>query len=1085
MTKKQTAKTATHPVSFFKRSNTNKVTDVITLAVIVKLIRIGAYGLAEKIIKARAVFNPDDKTDYDIIKATLPAFVPHLFSGTRASKNISDYSGLVLLDYDGLTQDESEQLRDKVFATSPYCVMAFLSPSGRGVKALIFTDATDKDKAERTYYAVVRHYEALVNDCLGRVVPIDESGKDASRLCYLSYDPNIYYNPNAEPLTVHVTDTDPKPSKATKPSNLTSTGGKNYEYDVVKDIAKRHLIKIDFSSRDGNGRHGKLTNLAGLLNAGGVNVLVAETIFRDLLTAYGLQISYINEKITTALHSIYAQYHHQHGTRTLCETKTNIKTVTLNGAHIGADAVAFGALTQWIKDTPNGLIKANTGTGKTTAVLSIAFEILPTLSPDECIYFVTPCTMSAEQAYYDFIKRYPHAEPDTILAIGKKEGAEHWFSRFTPLEKAGVMGCKPSKIIIGTPDQLHRIQEQNAKVSGADAERIFYKVRYCFADEIHTAIAHTSFRDKMIAVSEMITDSGCKFFAITGTPEHFSDQVFPEQFHVIGDVLPDFDITFVTHFDGTVVLKNALEALRKGRKIIICWDSKKKAKWLSDQIAEHGYSVELINSDTKDSKAYTTLAENRRVEVDVIIGTNIIQDAVSIENEDQFDLHYIYEKTFADKNGLNAVKVRQFAARCRRNKYVPLTIYALHPTNPKPCKPNELRSQIAYAKFIAEGFEQVELGTNTNIYTQCTTARERFGKDGDDHLLTQWRKALENYYRSKTLMQFKADVERLFGINVKDPDDDDFTPCERLTDDLKEISKEAKANTEQVLNAIDSERVVNCIANVYGEKGLKKIQSTVYGDGRHADAVQAVQDLETLTGINKDRLLNSESLTIVRRLIYLRGRGFTHSEAVELVKEHISPNEWGKFKTGLTASLTALGERADNVVTAYDHSKDIKVVGAIKDYMNQNGNDLELDKLIEYLKERPDVEHWHHSRQKVAILLQSYFKAERVRINKGKGNNKKVWKVTGEMNLDYFLESNGIADTDGRIKRQCVQVRDNKYLITPKLDTNAEHPAEPERPTVEVPPPNPPQVERMNEPHQIRPTDRVVTLPFPHLFTGS
>jgi hypothetical protein len=1016
--------------SYFSKNTAQRASAIVNLNDLATLIRNGANGLSETIKQARAVYNPENKSEYDGIKKHLPAFVPHRFDGTgRKLENLTSYSGRFIGDIDGLTASEAIQVRD-YFAQSEYVEMAFLSPSGRGVKVLIKTNTTDKSQARAVFEAVTGYFEPILSKALGRKITFDGSGKDATRLCYLSYDPDLYFNAGAETFAVRTTDSAPQPTKAERTHQK---GQREYDYEFIKSTVTKHLDTRDFSPFDG-GRHGVLLSLAGLLNSGGVNYLVAETIFRDVLSAYGCEAGWIESKIKNPLHSTYVTYSDTFGTRPLCAGSTIITTAILNGTHIGTCADTYGMLLQWIRDTVKGLIKAVTGTGKTTAILSIAFELLAELRADECIYFVTPCTISAEQAHTDFIKRCPQAESDTLLAIGKKEDGESWLNAFDPLEKAGIARGKRPKIFIGTPDQLSRLHELNdkARKHGGD----FYKVRYCFADEMHTAISHTSFRVKMFAVSQCFADPDCKFFAITGTPEHFSDQIFPTQFHVTGNVLPNFHITHVVNFDATLVLNNVLKALEKGRKVVICWDNKAKAKWLQGELSARGYSVELINSDTKDGDAYKELAYERKVSADVVIGTNLIQDAVSIENEEQFDLHYVYEKTFADKHGLNPNKVRQFAARCRRNGYVPLTVYAGHPKEIKPCKQNQLKAELAYAQIIAEGFTDLELGTNANLYAVCNTAKARFFRDGTVNLLSVWRIALEKYYRSRSLDDFKADLVRLFGVPLHDPTDDDFIPSETLTDDLKELRKEYHSNTEKVLTAIDSESVVNAMVNIFGEKGLKKIRTAQYGDGRRADAVQSANDLETIAKINKAELLNSQAESIVKRLIFLREKGFTHNEAVELVKEHISPNCLRVFKTQLTASLIALGEKSDNVVTAYDLNKDAKAVKAIRDYIKANGNEILLSELSEYMKKRPDIEHWHHSKDKLAILLTAYFKTEKVRINAGEKRNKRAWKVIGEMDLAYCLESNAIKDGDGRIEKAMRQGWDIIDTIYPKRGAN-------------------------------------------------
>ena len=179
--------------SFFSSNKRQTANAILTVSELVKLLQSGANGLSETINQARAVFDPRNKDAYDAIKSKLPAFVPHRFDGVgRKLENLTSYSGIVVLDLDGLTTLEAETVRDTVFAQSEYCLLAFLSPSGRGVKALILTDATDKAKAHDTFKAVTDYFTPLVSECLKRQIRFDESGKDAPRLCYLSFDPQLH-----------------------------------------------------------------------------------------------------------------------------------------------------------------------------------------------------------------------------------------------------------------------------------------------------------------------------------------------------------------------------------------------------------------------------------------------------------------------------------------------------------------------------------------------------------------------------------------------------------------------------------------------------------------------------------------------------------------------------------------------------------------------------------------------------------------------------------------------------------------------------------------------------------------------------
>ena len=151
------------------------------------------------------------------LKKQLPGVT---WSGTfsyRASDKLLQHSGLQCGDLDELGQELS-RVREQL-QTSPRLYALFLSPSGNGLKA-VFRVRADASKHAGSYRAVEKHVRELTG------VQIDQSGKDVSRLCFLSHDPEIYVNENAqelEPLPEPVkpkasvsrsAERDSKPSKA-------------------------------------------------------------------------------------------------------------------------------------------------------------------------------------------------------------------------------------------------------------------------------------------------------------------------------------------------------------------------------------------------------------------------------------------------------------------------------------------------------------------------------------------------------------------------------------------------------------------------------------------------------------------------------------------------------------------------------------------------------------------------------------------------------------------------------------------------------------------------------------------------------
>ena len=128
-----------------------------------------------------------EKADY--IKKTLPAFtVSATYKENRKKKNIESYTNLLHLDYDYV--DNVQELKAKV-NDIPYTYAAFISPSGNGLKVLVKSDNILSTHTF-SFNALKEHYDGIVG------VTSDNSVKDLLRLCFISYDPDLYLNEDAE-----------------------------------------------------------------------------------------------------------------------------------------------------------------------------------------------------------------------------------------------------------------------------------------------------------------------------------------------------------------------------------------------------------------------------------------------------------------------------------------------------------------------------------------------------------------------------------------------------------------------------------------------------------------------------------------------------------------------------------------------------------------------------------------------------------------------------------------------------------------------------------------------------------------------
>lgn len=140
--------------------------------------------LKEQITALRAEVDP---VKWKEKKKALPLVC---FSGKftqRNEANMVEHSGLLCLDMDKLSPDAMDTERARIQA-DPHTFALFASPSGNGLKVLVKV-ATDKASHRRDYAALVDHYGCP---------HADDKTKDPVRACFLSWDPELYVNEEAE-----------------------------------------------------------------------------------------------------------------------------------------------------------------------------------------------------------------------------------------------------------------------------------------------------------------------------------------------------------------------------------------------------------------------------------------------------------------------------------------------------------------------------------------------------------------------------------------------------------------------------------------------------------------------------------------------------------------------------------------------------------------------------------------------------------------------------------------------------------------------------------------------------------------------
>lgn len=167
---------------------------------------IGNVTYKEKVEEIRHLFAEQGKDAANEKKKELPgiAFSAN-YKGGRRDIHLVRYLGDIVIDID--QQDEEQLTRIlPLIKGSIYTRIAFISPKGMGVKIIAHCCHPDgtlpetlqeiKDFHKVAYTKLASFYAQLCQ------VPIDTSGQDVGRVCLFSYDPDVYFNPNAQVMLV-------------------------------------------------------------------------------------------------------------------------------------------------------------------------------------------------------------------------------------------------------------------------------------------------------------------------------------------------------------------------------------------------------------------------------------------------------------------------------------------------------------------------------------------------------------------------------------------------------------------------------------------------------------------------------------------------------------------------------------------------------------------------------------------------------------------------------------------------------------------------------------------------------------------
>jgi hypothetical protein len=274
-------------VTLFK--NFNEVVEHKTIPTILEEIKTGKYKPG--IIYLRKSLAEKKEEAYNKAKKSLPAFTPSgKFIGGRKLEFLTEYSKFIILDIDKLSATDLQNAKH-LANQSEFTFASFVSPSGNGLKILVKINS-DKANHKEAFLLVQAHYESILK------LEIDKSGKDVTRLCFYSWDENLYLNENA---TTFVTSSavEMPLENVCHPELVEGPQTTNNSEALYNHCIKFTEKKVQFVE---GSRNVFVYQLANNLNRKGVSLHKA---LGYILTDFG----YDEKEVTQAVNSAYGNIH--------------------------------------------------------------------------------------------------------------------------------------------------------------------------------------------------------------------------------------------------------------------------------------------------------------------------------------------------------------------------------------------------------------------------------------------------------------------------------------------------------------------------------------------------------------------------------------------------------------------------------------------------------------------------------------------------------------------------------------------------------------------------------------------------------
>jgi len=255
-----------------------------------------------------------DKKRKEELKKQLPAvtFSGTLDGGGRFDKDVKNYTGIVVCDIDKVSESKVSSYK-KTLSEDGYVLAFFESPS-KGLKVLVRANS-DLEYHKSHAFRQIEDYMMVHYG-----IKIDPSGKNPSRLCFISHDEDMYFNDSAQIFPVDVSI---DYEEIEKEEMMESVRNRNENFEISNDSGHvfETCVKWVKKSKVGSYHKGNRNNyvfaLSCHLNRAGMSQDLALQMVLGRYPSLGF-----NEAKTT-VGSAYKHNSNEHGSKPIYSKKTN------------------------------------------------------------------------------------------------------------------------------------------------------------------------------------------------------------------------------------------------------------------------------------------------------------------------------------------------------------------------------------------------------------------------------------------------------------------------------------------------------------------------------------------------------------------------------------------------------------------------------------------------------------------------------------------------------------------------------------------------------------------------------------------